>query len=179
MQTRKSISSCKCHPNSFIIILDNCYPSCIQIRILKAKSLMCRPLINSNVNRLDISISYSSLSIKCILKISRSLNQILKWEDKSYACFKLLIWTNANFKIQPSHAILLKNSIWTLQQKLLRVHAKKMSKTYFDCLKNIIWSFITILLWSKWTFNLYSRYEVWPLIKVVEHVLYNKCYNYT
>jgi hypothetical protein len=33
-----------------------------------------------------------------------------------------------------------------------------------------------MLPWPKWNFNLNSRYEVWPLIKIVEPVLYNKFY---
>ena len=73
-----------------------------------------------------------------------------------------------------------KHSIWTLQQKLLRVHVEKMPRKYQDntpiALKNIIWSFIMMLPWPKWNFYLYSRYEVWPLIKIVEPVLYNKYY---
>jgi putative ribosome biogenesis GTPase RsgA len=60
---------------------------------------------------------------------------------------------------------------------IIEVHAKKMSRKYPDCLKNIIWSFIMMLPWPKLNFNLYSRYEVWPLIKVVEPVLYKKFYN--
>jgi hypothetical protein len=121
---------------------------------------------------------HSSLSIKCILKISRRLNQILTWKDKSYTCLKLLIWTNVNFEIRPSLAILLKqlyiNSTTKVIKGSCRENAKEMSRKYFDCFKNINWSFITILLWPKWNFNLYSRYDVWPLIKVAEHVLYNK-----
>jgi hypothetical protein len=122
---------------------------------------------------------HSSLCIKCILKISWSwtkwshekINHILAW-NCSFEQMRILKFNQA---LPPCS----KNSIWTLQQKLLRVHAKKMLRKYFNRLKNIIWSFITILLWSKWNFILYSRYEVWPLIKVVEPVLYNKYYNYT
>jgi hypothetical protein len=122
---------------------------------------------------------YPSLSIKCILKISRS------WTKCSHEKINLMLAWNCSFeqmqilKFNQALPPCSNNSIWTLQQKLLMVHAKKMSRKYFDCLKNIIWSFITILLWPKWKFNLYSRYEVWPLLKVVEHVLYNKVYNYT
>ena len=131
---------------------------------------------------MQISLLYlchhSSLSIKCIIKNSRSLKQILKWKDKSYTCLKLLVWTNANFEIQPNLVIFLKqlyvNSTTKVIKGSCRENAKKMSRKYFDCFKNINWSFITILLWPKWNFNLYSRYEVWPLIKVAEHVLYNK-----
>jgi hypothetical protein len=124
---------------------------------------------------------HSSLSIKCILKISRSLKQILTWKDKSYTCLKLLVWTYANFEIQPSLVILLKQLYMNFTTKLIKgscsENAKKMSRKYPDCLKNIIWSFIMMLPWPKWNFNLYSRYEVWPLIQVVELVLYSKFYN--
>ena len=123
---------------------------------------------------------HSSLSIKCILKISRRLNQILTWKDKSYTCLKLLIWTNVNFEIRPSVSILLKqlyiNSTTKVIKGSCRENAKKISRKYPDCLKNIIWSFIIMLPWPKWNFGLYSRYEVWLLIKVGEQVLYNKYY---
>jgi hypothetical protein len=123
---------------------------------------------------------HPSLSIKCILKISQSLNQMLTWKHKSYTCLKLLVWTCANFWIQPSLVILLKqlyiNSTTKVVKGSCRENAMKMSRKYFDCFKNINWSFITILLWLKWNFDLYSRYEVWLLIKVGEQVLYNKFY---
>jgi hypothetical protein len=66
------------------------------------------------------------------------------------------------------------NSITKVIKGSCRENAKKMSRKYPDCLKNIIWSFIMMLHWPKWNFDLYSRKEVWPLIKVVEPVLYNK-----
>ena len=118
---------------------------------------------------------HSSLSIKCILKISQSLNQMLTSKLKSYTCLKLLVWTCANFEIQQNLIILLKqlyiNSTTKVIKGSCRENAKKMSRKYPDCLKNIIWSIIMMLPWQKWNFNLYSRYEVWPLIKVVELVL--------
>jgi hypothetical protein len=121
---------------------------------------------------------HSSLSIKRILKNSRSLKQILTWKDKSYTCLKLLVWTNANFEIQQNLVILLKqlyiNSTTKVIKGSCRENAKKMSRKYFDCFKNINWSFIMILSWPKWNFYLNSRYEVWPLIKVAGHVLYNE-----
>jgi hypothetical protein len=126
---------------------------------------------------------HSSLFIKCILKISRSLKQILTWKDKSYTWLKLLVWTYANFEIQPSLVFLLKQLYMNSTTKLIkgscRENAKKISRKYPDCLKNIIWSFIMMLPWPKWNFNLYSRYEVWPLIQAVEPMLYNKFYNET
>jgi hypothetical protein len=122
---------------------------------------------------------HPSLAIKCILKNSRSLKQILTWKDKSYTCPELLVWTNVNLEVQPSLAILLKqlyiNSTTKVIKGSCRENAKKISRKYSDCLKNIVWSFIMMLPLLKWNFNLYSRYEVWPLIKVVEPVLYNKC----
>jgi hypothetical protein len=119
----------------------------------------------------------SSLCIKCLLKTSRSLNQILTWKDKSYTCLKLLVWTNVNFEIQPSLVILLKQLYMNSTTKVLKRSCQENVKKYPDCLKNIILSFIMMLPWPKWNFKLYSRYEVWPLIKVVEPVLYNKFYN--
>ena len=123
---------------------------------------------------------HSSLSIKCILKISQSLNQMLTSKHKSYTCLKLLVWTCANFEIQSSLVILLKqlyiNSTTKVIKGSCRENAKKILRKYPDCLKNIIWSLIMMLPWQKWNFNLYSRYEVWPLIKVVEPVLQNKYY---
>jgi hypothetical protein len=162
---------------------------------------------------------HSSLSIQCILKISRSwtkcshekINPVLAWNclfeqmqilkfnqtmsycsnNEKFAILAFLTWAKCYYVtlclwlVGPSMSMICgpeskiekfatesdkianspsNNSIWTLQQKVLRVHAKKMSRKYFDCLKNIIWSFITILLWPKWNFDLYSRYGVWPLI---------------
>ena len=123
---------------------------------------------------------HSSLSIKCILKISQSLNQIFVWNYKSYACLKLLEWVKANLEIQTSYASFPKtlyiNSTTKVIKGSCRENAKKISRKYPDCLKNIVWSIIMMLPWPKWNFYLYSRYEVWPLIKIVEPVLYNKFY---
>jgi hypothetical protein len=122
----------------------------------------------------------SSLSIKRILENSRSLKQILTWKDKSYICLKLLVWTNANFEIRQNLIILLKqlyiNSTTKVIKGSYRENAKKISREYPNCLKIIVWSFIMILPWPKWNFYLFSRYEVWPLIKIVEPMLYNKFY---
>jgi hypothetical protein len=112
MQIRKSISSRKSHPHSFIWTLDSYYSVYVQIRSpnphSRAESLLCEPLINSYTNRLVISISSFVSIYQVDLKISRSLNQIHTWKDKSYISLKLLVWTNANFKIQQNLVILLK-----------------------------------------------------------------------
>jgi hypothetical protein len=134
MQISKSISSRKFRPDSFIWTLDSCYSICVWIRFLDSfyvrqfnpnlhssvESLLCKPLINSYANRLVISISSFICIYKRILKISRSLNQILTWKDKSYACLKLLVWTNANFEIQPSLAILLKQLYMNSTKKVIK-----------------------------------------------------------
>jgi hypothetical protein len=190
MQISKSISSRKFRPDSFIWTLDSCYSICVWIRFLDSfyvrqfnpnlhssvESLLCKPLINSYANRLVISISSFICIYKRILEVwtkysHEKINPMLAW-NCSFEQMQILKFNQA----LPSCS---NNSIWTLQKKLLRVHAKKMSRKYSDCLKNIIWSFITILLWPKWNFDLYSRYEVLPSQKVVELVLYKKCYNYT
>jgi hypothetical protein len=146
----------------------------------RAESLLCQPLIIFIQISLLSLYHHSSLSIKCILKISQSLNQIFVRNYKSYACLKLLVWTNANFEIQQNLVILLKqlyiNSTIKVIKGSCRENTKKMSRKYLDCLKNIVWSFIIMLPWPKWNFNLYSRYEIWLLIKVGEQVLYNKYY---
>jgi hypothetical protein len=139
---------------------------------------MCEPLINSYANRFVFSISSFISIYQVYLKISRSSKQIHTWKDKSYTCLKLLVRRNANFEIQQNLVTLLKqlyiNSTTEVIKGSCRENAKKISIKYFDRFKNINWSFITILLWPKWNFGLYSIYEVWPLIKVAEHVLYNK-----
>jgi hypothetical protein len=48
------------------------------------------------------------LSDKVYSKDFWKLNPMLTWKDKSYTCLKLLVWTNANFEIQTSLFILLK-----------------------------------------------------------------------
>jgi hypothetical protein len=73
-----------------------------------AESLLCEPLINSYTKWLVISISSFISTYQVSLKISRILNQIHTWKDKSYTCLKLLVWTNANFEIQQNLVILLK-----------------------------------------------------------------------
>jgi hypothetical protein len=55
---------------------------------------------------------------------------------------KLLVRTNANFEIQQNHVILLKqlyiNSTTKVIMGSCRENAKKMSRKYTDCLKNIV-----------------------------------------
>ena len=164
------------------------YPIGVRIRFLDSRStskylIWIRssaesPCVNLSLIFIRISLlslcHHSSLSIKCILKISQSLNQMLTSKHKSYTCLKLLVWTCANFEIQPSLVILLKqlyiNSTTKVIKGSCRENAKKISRKYPDCLKNIVWSFIIMLPLPKWNFYLYSKYEVWPLIKVVEPV---------
>jgi hypothetical protein len=55
-----------------------------------AKSLLCQRLIIFMQISLLYLCHHSSLSIKCILKISQSLNQIFVWNYKSYAWLRLL-----------------------------------------------------------------------------------------
>ena len=117
---------------------------------------------------------HSPLSINFILKISQS------WTKYTYEIINHIhAWNYSSeqmqfLKFNKTLSSFSNNSISTLQQKLLRVRATKMSRKYPDCLKNIVWSFIKMLSWPKWNFNLYSKYEVWPLIKIVEPMLYNK-----
>jgi hypothetical protein len=99
---------------------------------------------------------HSSLSIKCILKISQSLNQIFVRNYKSYACLKLLEWVKANLEIQTSYTNFPKtlyiNSTTKVIKGLCRENAREISRKYPNYLKNIIWSIIMILLWPKWNF---------------------------
>jgi hypothetical protein len=140
---RKLISSYKSRPHSFIRTLDSCYSVYVQIRSPNprspAESLLCEPLINAYANRLVISISSFISIYRVYLKISRSLNQIHTWKDKSYTCFKLLVWTNANFEIQQNLVILLKqlciNSTTKVIKGSCRENAKEISRKYPNCLK--------------------------------------------
>jgi hypothetical protein len=142
-QIRKSISSRKSCPHSFIWTLDNCYSIYVQIRSSNphspAESLLCERLINSYANPLVISISSFISIYQVYLKISRSLNQINTWKDKSYTSLKLLVWTNANFEIQQNLLILLKqlyiNSTTKVIKGSCRENAKEMSRKYPNCLK--------------------------------------------
>jgi hypothetical protein len=106
-----------------------------------AESLLCEPLINSYENLLVISISSFISIYQVSLKIYRSLNQIHTWKDKSYTCLKLLVWTNANFKIQQNLVILLKQLYINSTTKVVKgscwENAMKISRKYFDCFKNI------------------------------------------
>jgi hypothetical protein len=132
--------------------------------------------LRTSPQQLVFSISSFISIYQVYLKISRSLNQINTWKDKSYTCLKLLVWTNANFEIQQNLVIFLKRPYINSTTKVIEDSCRENVEKYPNCLKNIIWSLIMMLLWPKWNFDLYSRNEVWPLIKVVEPVLYIKFY---
>jgi hypothetical protein len=85
-----------------------------------AEFLLCQPLINSYANRLVISMS-SIISIYQVhSKDFSKLNQMLTWKDKSYACLKLLVWTNANFEIQTNLVTLLKQLYMNSSTKFVK-----------------------------------------------------------
>jgi hypothetical protein len=196
MQIRKSISSRNSRPDSFIRTLDSCYviqsvpesafsivslrPNTMSKSAFSRRISLCQPLINFYANQLVMFMSSFTSIYQFHFKDFSKLNQIYVWNYKSYTCLKLLVRTNAIFEIQQNLVIFLKqlyiNSTTKVIKGSRRENAKEMSRKYPDCLKNIVWSFIMMLPWPKWNFNLYSRYEVWPLINIVEPVLYNRFY---
>jgi hypothetical protein len=133
-QIWKLILSRKSRPHSFIRTLDSCYSVFVQIRSTNPRSLaeclLCEPLINSYANRLVISISSFISIYQVYLNISRSLNQIHTWKDKSYTCLKLLVWTNANFEIQQNLVILLKQLYINSTTKVIKGSCREMPRKY-------------------------------------------------
>ena len=117
---------------------------------------------------------HSPLSINFILKISQS------WTKYTYEIINHIhAWNYSSeqmqfLKFNKTLSSFSNNSIWTLQQKLLRIRTTKMSRKYPNWLKNINWSLMMIIHWPKWNFYFQPRYKVLPLMKVVEPVIYNK-----
>jgi hypothetical protein len=100
-----------------------------------AEYLLCQPLIIFMQISLLSLCHHSSLFIKCILKNSRSLRQ---YSHEKINLIHAWNCSSEQMQILKFNKILSScsnNSISTLQQKLLRVHAKEMSRKYPNCLK--------------------------------------------
>jgi hypothetical protein len=52
-----------------------------------------------------------------------------------YTCLKLLVWTNANFEIQPNLVILLKQLYMNSKTKVIKGPCQEMSRKYHDRIK--------------------------------------------